>query len=100
MSRSDSGEPSRVGDPELAARALGEAAGVHTHDARSVGLSEDLERGSGLGVTEQAAVALDRHRRAAREDLDAEPFALGKDDRAVEETVRRVGHHDHPLGTR
>src|ERR1700759_3404364 len=39
------GEPSRVGDPQLAARALGKAAGVHAYDARSVGLSEDLERG-------------------------------------------------------
>ena len=87
---------------EFAALRTGRASSSVVEKLRvdAYGSDVPLQQLAGFGVPEQAAVALDRYRRAARQDLDAEPFALGQDDRAVEETVRRVGHHDHSLGTR
>src|SRR5947208_12505167 len=54
------GQSRRVGDAELATRALGEPAGLYPHHVRGIGLTADLERGSWIGMSEQLTVALDR----------------------------------------
>src|SRR5437764_11767359 len=57
-------QPGRIGDAELAPRALREAARLHAQHASGVRLGLDVERRAGLGVSDQLTVALERHRRA------------------------------------
>jgi hypothetical protein len=58
---------------------------------------DEAERRARLGVPEQPAVAPHRDRSAGGQNLDAQPLAVGKDDSAIEQAMRGIRHHDHPL---
>ena len=86
--------------PSLCRARSANPAGVDAHDTRRVRVRTDLERHSWLGMSEQLTITLDRNRRACRQDLDAEALGFGQNHGSVEQSMRRVGHHDHSLRPR